>query len=450
MVDFIRKGLAACCAALLLALAVQPAQAELRLDITSGNVEPLPIGFVRFSGEGFEAAQISRMAAEVMANNLVNTGLFRRIEPLEGASITTAGGDADYAAWRRFGADALVVGEVAYYEEDDSFEIAFRLIDLQTGNQITAFNYLAAKSNARRVAHLMSDAIYHRVTGESGYFDSRIVFIEETGSKVGRAKSLVLMDQDGHNLQSLVPGKEGDIIITPRFSPVAQEITYVSYEDNDSPGVFIYNLETGQRERVQGLDAMSFAPRFSPDGKSLVMSLERGGNANLFKLDTKSGKTQAISNSPSIDTSPSYSPDGKFITFESDRGGSQQIYVMRADGTRPRRISSGDGAYGTPIWSPRGDLIAFTKQRHGKFYIGVMRIDGAGERILTENYHNEAPVWSPNGRILLFFRETPGEEGGPHLWSIDLTGQNEKKISTPAFASDPAWSPPLPPPARLR
>ena len=114
---------------------------------------------------------------------------------------------------------------------------------------------------------------------------------------------------------------------------------------------------------------------------------------------------------------------------------------MNADGTNQQRISFGSGTYGTPVWSPRGDLIAFTRRSGGQFGIGVMRPDGSGERILTEGYHNEGPTWAPNGRVLMFFRDLPGVSGGPQLWSVDLTGYNEQRILTPAFASDPAWSP---------
>jgi TolB protein len=159
-------------------------------------------------------------------------------------------------------------------------------------------------------------------------------------------------------------------------------------------------------------------------------------------MDLRSRARQRLTNHAAIDTSPSYSPDGAQIVFNSDRGGSPQLYVMSANGSGQRRISFGNGRYSTPVWSPRGDLIAFTRQSGGRFAIGVMRPDGSGERILTESYLDEAPTWSPNGRVIMFFRE--GQNAGPQLWSVDLTGQNLRRIPTQTDASDPAWSPLLP------
>ena len=128
-------------------------------------------------------------------------------------------------------------------------------------------------------------------------------------------------------------------------------------------------------------------------------------------MDLENRIVERITNHPSIDTSPSYSPDGKFITFNSDRSGYQQIYVMKSDGSGVKRISFGKGLYGTPVWSPRGDLIAFTKLHKGKFYIGVMRTDGKGERLLTENYYQEAPSWSPNEGYDILQRNKTNSEG---------------------------------------
>ena len=288
------------------------------------------------------------------------------------------------------------------------------------------------------MAHIIADAIYERLTGEKGYFDSRVVFVDESGNKAKRTKRLAIMDQDGANVRYLTNGD--DLVITPRFSPSKQEITYMSFSGNE-PRVYLLQLETGQRELLGDFPGMTFAPRFSPDGQRVVLSINRDdGNSDIFIVDLRSRATQRLTNSNSISTSPSFSPDGSKIVFTSDRGGQTQIYAMNSDGSGQARISFGAGSYSTPVWSPRGDLIAFTKQTGGEFAIGVMRTDGSGERILTSSFHNEGPTWAPNGRVLMFFREPQGS-GGPRLYSIDLSGRNEQKVATPNFGSDPAWSP---------
>jgi TolB protein len=304
--------------------------------------------------------------------------------------------------------------------------------------QLTGQQYFSAPDNYRRIAHIISDQIYSRLTGEKGYFDTRIVFIDETGSKERRVKRLAMMDQDGAGVRYLSNG--GDLVVTPRFAPSTQEITYMSFGQGE-PRVYLFNTETLQREIVGNFPGMTFAPRFSPDGQRVIMSLQQGASSNLFVMDLRSKATTRLTETGAIDTAPCYSPDGSRVCFESDRGGRPQIYVMSAGGGSAQRISFGEGgSYSTPVWSPRGDLIAFTRQGPNGFAIGIMGADGRGERILTEGYHNEGPTFAPNGRVLMFFRD-PGGNAGPSLYTIDITGRNELRVPTPSFASDPAWSP---------
>jgi TolB protein len=314
--------------------------------------------------------------------------------------------------------------------------VDFRLWDVFGEQQMIGLQYTTTPENWRRVAHKISDAIYKRLTGEESYFDTRIVFVAESGPKTNRIKRLAIMDQDGANPSFLTDGSYW--VMTPRFSPTAQQITYMSYE-GDRARVFLFNIETGRREVLGSFNGMTFAPRFSPDGQSVLMSLDTNGNSEVYRIDLRTRASERLTNSPAIDTSPSAAPDGSRIVFNSDRGGSPQLYVMNADGSGVTRISFGDGRYMTPVWSPRGDLIAFTKQRGGRFYIGVMRPDGSGERLLTESFLDEGPTWSPNGRVIMFFREPIGQS--PSIWSVDLTGMNQRRVQTPGAASDPAWSP---------
>ncbi|NVK33261.1 MAG: Tol-Pal system protein TolB [Rhodobacteraceae bacterium] len=415
----------------------QSAKALVEIDITQGQIEPMPVALPSFAADGGDPKLAEEMTG-VIAADLKRSGLFRPLDPasfIQGnMSVNTT---PRFGDWRTIGAQALLSGSVVK-QSDGRLRAEFRLWDVFASEQMLGQQFYTTADNWRRLAHIIADAVYERLTGEKGYFDTRIVFIDETGPKNARVKRLAIMDQDGANVRYLTQGQ--NLVLTPRFSPKSQEITYMSYEGTD-PSVFLLNIETGQREIVGNFPGMTFAPRFSPDGQQVIMSLQQGANANLFTMDLRSRRTTRLTNSTAIDTSPSFSPDGQRVVFESDRGGTQQLYVMNADGSNAQRISFGPGRYSTPVWSPRGDLIAFTKQHQGRFMIGVMSPEGKGERVLTEGYHNEGPAWSPNGRVLLFFRDTPGENGGPQVWTVDLTGYNEQRVVTPAFASDPSWSP---------
>ncbi|MGB3386866.1 MAG: Tol-Pal system beta propeller repeat protein TolB [Pseudaminobacter sp.] len=416
------------------AMATLPARALVEIDVNKGVVEPLPIAITDFLSGDAIGAEISA----IVAADLKRSGLFAPID--KGAfieKISNPDAAPRFEDWKVINAQALVTGRVSQ-EADGRLRAEFRLWDTFAGQQLTGEQFFSSKANSRRVAHIIADAIYERLTGEKGYFDTRVVFIDESGAKNERKKRLAIMDQDGANVRYLSDGRT--IAMTPRFSPTRQEITYMSYESGE-PKVYLLQIETGQRELVGNFPGMTFAPRFSPDGQKVVMSLLReDGNSNIFAMDLRSRSTTRLTNSNAIDTSPSYSPDGTKVVFTSDRGGRPHIYVMNADGSGQNRISFGDGIYSTPVWSPRGDQIAFTQQSGGQFQSGVMRTDGSGERILSTGFQQEGPTWAPNGRVLMFFRDAPGA-GGPKLYSIDLTGRNEQPIPTANFASDPAWSP---------
>ncbi len=415
-------------------LGLSPAWSKVEIDVRGANVEPLPIALPVLTGN----ADYSQRITDVIAADLERSGFFKSIDRntfLE--NITDPNVAPKFDDWKVINAKALMTGAVTL--SGGQITAQFRLWDTFGSEQIDGQQFSSTEQNWRRVAHIIADAIYEKLTGEKGYFDTRVVFVDETGSKQSRKKRLAIMDQDGANVRYLTNGT--DLVLTPRFSPTSQEITYMSFIPGRQPKVYLLNIETGQREIVGNFPGMTFSPRFSPDGNRIVMSLQQDGNANIYAMDIRSGATSRLTNSASIDTSPSYSPDGSAIVFESDRGGRQQLYKMSASGGGAQRISFGAGSYSTPVWSPNGEWIAFTKRTGGKFLIGVMKPDGSGERVLTEGFHNEGPTWAPNGRVLMFFRESPGASGGSKLWSVDVTGYNEQRIPTPNFGSDPAWSP---------
>jgi TolB protein len=431
-----RRGLLAMAGASLLVPAA--ARAELVIDLRGGTFQPMPIAIADFAGEG------GVLVSSVITNNLKRCGYFLPVDkgrfPEKNPPFDTA---PQFQAWQAAGVQALVTGRVA--REAGRIRAEFRLWDVGTGTQTDGQQYFTDPSNSRRVGHIISDAIFSKITGLGGFFDTRIVFVDESGTKENRRKRLAIMDQDGANVRYLT---NGDVsVVTPRYSPVGQDVTFMSQRHGEQPRVQVLNIETGQRQIVGNFPDMTSSPRFAPNGQRIALSLQQGGNANLYAIDIASRSTTRLTSTAAIDTSPSYAPDGSKIVFESDRGGSQQLYVMPAGGGEGQRISFGQGRYSQPTWSPRGDLIAFTRQSPNGFAIGVMRPDGSGERILTEGFHNEAPNWAPNGQYLMFFRDPGGETGGK-LYMVDITGRVEVPVPTPAYASDPTWSPLLSGPAR--
>lgn len=424
---------------------VSPARAELRIDITRGTVEPMPIAITSFLGGNERESTHGRNISRVISANLERCGLFRPIDPKAFIqSAESLGNLPRFGDWRVINAQALVQGKVQVVP-DGRLRVEFRLWDVFAEQQMVGLAYHTTPDNWRRVAHIISDAIYKRITGEDGYFDTRIVYIAESGPARRRIKRLAIMDQDGENHRFLTDGSS--LVLTPRFSPTLQEITYLSYYNN-VPRVYLFNIDTGRQELIGDFPGMTFAPRFSPDGKKVIMSMAQDGNSEIYTMDLRTRVVTQLTFHSAIDTSATYSPDSSQIVFNSDRGGSQQLYVMDANGRNVRRISFGSGKYATPVWSPRGDLIAYTKMHQGRFYIGVMRPDGSGERLLVEDFLVEAPTWAPNGRVLMYFRQQPtdarGGGGRTRLFSVDLTGHNEREIVTPTDASDPAWSPLIP------
>jgi TolB protein len=422
--------------------AAGPARGELRIDITQGRVDPIPVAVADFRGEGVEATRVGRLVRDIISANLERSGLFAPIDPRAFIQGDMAFDTAPrFGDWRQINAQALIHGRVSITPAN-RYRVEYRLWDVFAEQYMTGTSLTAIEESLRRAAHIISDMIYKRITGEDGYFDTRIVYISERGPQNRREKRLAIMDQDGANHKFLTAGNT--LVLTPRFSPTVQEITYLAYYQN-RPRVYLFNLDTSQYEVLGDFPGMTFAPRFSPDGNRVIMSLAKDGVTDIYTMDLRTRRVAQLTQNRAIDTSPTYSPDGSTVVFNSDRGGTQQLYTMGADGSNVRRISFGNGRYATPVWSPRGDLIAFTKMTGGRFHIGVMRPDGSGERLLTEGYLVEAPSWSPNGRVLVYFKQEPtdrsGRGGSTKLYTIDLTGYNERELITPEDASDPAWSP---------
>ena len=415
-----------------LAMAMAPrAFAQLNVTVEGANFRPLPIAIPNFaSSDPAFGAEI----ANIVRANLQRSGLFL---PLDPAALPVQVGDVnatpDFNTWLTVNVDAVVMGAV---ERGGTVSGSMRVWDVRGGTNVTGKSYNTDPNSARRVAHQMSDAIYESLTGGGGYFDTRVIYVAESGPKANRVRRLAIMDQDGANAQYLTDGSS--MALTPRFSPNGDMVTYMNFAEGN-PQVYLLQLSSGRQQRLANVGAMTFAPRFSPDGGTVAFSVEQAGATNIYAVGTGGGQPMQLTSGAAIDTGPSYSPDGSRIAFESDRGGSPQIYMMGSGGGNPQRISFGQGSYSTPVWSPKGALIAFTRQGGGQFSIGVMNPDGSGERLLYSGFHAEGPTWAPNGRVIMFFQD-PGGNDGPRLMSIDIWGRNLLTIPTESYASDPAWS----------
>ncbi len=450
--------------AMLVAIApLSMAKAQITGTITEASAREFRVAIPEFTVDSPETRRYADQIAAIIRNDLRSTGLFDLLNPDSFVERElTVQLQPRFQDWRLIKAESLLVGELAQ-QPNGELVFSFRLWDTgkeeerlfpDANGELTrrGGQFRVTPDNIRRLSHVVADNIYTSLTGDDGYFDTRIVFIAESGPKTERVKRLAIMDQDGANAEFLTSGRH--TVLTPRFSPNQQQITYMTYEGG-RPQVYLFDIQDDRSESLGRFQGMTYAPRFSPDGQSVIMSQSIDGNSDIYTMDLTRRTTTRLTDNPAIDTSPSMSPDGRQITFTSDRGGSPQVYVMNANGspmmcptTGKRDLAcritgfTGSGYYSTPVWSPRGDYIAFTKQQGGKFYIGVIQPDGRGERLLTEAYLDEGPAWSPNGRVIIFFREArPG--AGPKLYTVDLTGRNLRQVQTPGDASDPAWSPPL-------
>lgn len=399
-------------------------------------IPPMPTQQVVSTPAGSTDA-LGRQVSQIIADNLRNTGLFKPLGPTGVRAIPVSEVSApDFGYWRGATAQALVQGFVRA-NGDGNLTVGCYLYDVALGTELAREGFVVRPADWRRAAHKCSDAIYTRLTGEGPYFDSRVIYVSETGPKNRRIKRLAIMDQDGANHRFLTNGQS--IVLTPRFSPDERRIAYMSYQ-NDKPSLYVYDLSNGTQRLLVTNVSLAFAPRFSPDGRWILFTMSVAGNADVYRIAASGGTPQRLTTAPGIDTGGSYSPDGSKIVFESDRSGSQQLYVMNADGSNQQRISFGGGRYATPAWSPRGDLIAFTRMGGG-FRIGVMNPSGGGEMLLTDAWGDEGPSWSPNGRVLLFSRGAQGPSGKSDIWSVDLTGSTSRRIPTQLDGSDPSWGP---------
>ncbi|NMA32753.1 MAG: Tol-Pal system protein TolB [Alphaproteobacteria bacterium] len=416
--------------------------AELRVDIVAGNIAPIPIAIQNFESQN--NAKLAKTLREVVEKDLKSTGLFRIIKQAAHPQIVKMGEMPEFQDWNAIKTQVLVQGKLTK-NKDGKYRLEFYVWDIQGQEQIEAQVLITPKKSIRRLAHIMADAIYERLTGETGYFDTQIVLTTETGDMSKRNKRLAIMDSDGFGFRYISDGKT--MVMSPHFSPNMQTIVFLSYRDNN-PMVWTLDLNTGAQRKLGQFGGMSFAPRFSPDGSRIALSLAKGNTTNLYEFNLQTNKLRQLTFGDSIDTSPSYFPDGKYMAYNSNKSGSQQIHVLNLENLSEQRITFGVGRYATPAWSPDGNYIAFTKMADDTFFVGIMSPKGKGEKILAGGWFMEAPSWAPGSRRIIYYEteKITDTERESHIRSVDITGQTFYDINLPRDVNglEPTWSPKLP------
>jgi len=339
-----------------------------------------------------------------------------------------------FSKWRDKGAKALITGFVQQ-RPDGRLAVGCYVYDVEKGRELGRIGFVAAPSDLRRAAHKCSGLAYEKLAGAPGMFDTKIAYVAETGPPSARVKRIAIMDSDGYNHSYVTPGGTG--VLTPRLSPNASRLAYVSFQGG-VPQVRVIDLGSGQQRPLLPGNAMTFAPRYSPDGSKIAFSMMLGPNSDIYLVGANGGAPRRLTTAPGIDTDPSFSPDGSKIVFESDRSGTQQLYVMNADGSNERRITFSVAAYSTPEWSPDGKSIAFTWRSGDTRRIGIISPEGTGEQLLTNGPADEAPSWAASSKELVFQRTDSA--GRPGIYRVSVDGSTPRKMTIPQDGSDPDWS----------
>jgi len=411
------------------------ANAQVVIDIISGEVRRTPVAVVPFGWEG-QSAQMPLEIAEVISADLYRSGRFDPKAEEDMLQKPTSGADVDFDDWTILGIEAVVVGSVVQ-TGDNAYTVQFQLFDPYRQTQLVGYRMPASKGTMRRVAHRAADMIYEKLTGIKGVFSTQVAYVSAQKQGDRKLYRLVVADYDGENENVIM--ESTDPIMSPAWSPDSRRLAYVSFEGSKS-SVFVQQLRTGNRIRASSEPGINGAPSFSPDGRKLVVTLGGvDGNLDIYTLDLSSREKKRLTTHRAIDTEGSWSPDGRDIYFTSDRAGGPQIYRVSASGGTPERVTF-EGSYNArPRLSPDGDTLALLHNDRGNFRIGVMDLERKDLLILSTGRQDESPSFAPNSDILIYATRA---SGNGVLETVSADGLiRQRRSSGQADVREPVWSP---------
>lgn len=432
MRNALRHILAITTAVLLLALPLAGSRATLEIEITSGVNSAVPIAVVPFRFDGQGEAPVN--VAEVIGADLGRSGRFTSLAPKDMLEKPTEAGGINFNNWQVLKINDLVIGRVK--QVGGGYSVEYQVFNVYTHQQIMGYSVATSAARLRFTAHFISDSIYQKLTGQRGAFTTRIAYVEHTGQHY----ALIVADADGYNAQPVMESNS-EPIMSPSWSPDGRKLAYVSFETK-FPAIYLQDLSTGKREMISRHEGINGAPVFSPDGKSLALTLSTTpGNPDVYVMDIASKQLLRITTSDAMDTEPDWSPDGQSLYFSSDRGGNLQIYKVSAKGGDAQRVTF-DGNYnGDPQVSPDGRTLAMVHRDNGNLYIAVMDLASGTLTTLTNGGLDKSPSFAPNGSMIIY-AATYRDQGV--LEEVSVDGQVHERLSERQNGVDvqaPVWGP---------